>query len=318
MSSVKVEKLHTLTGHRDCVYTVESAGKENQFFSGGGDGMIVKWDLTNPAEGELIARLPNSVYAIHQLSATDLLVAGHNYEGIHLLDWKTKKEVASLKLTTAAIFDINHVERDLLIASGEGALIVVDADQLVIKRKLLVSDKSARVLAINPVAGDVAIGFSDHFIRIFSLGDYKLKYEYTAHQNSVFALSYTPDYKFLISSSRDARLKVWDVTSGYRQAGEVAAHLFAINHLVFSPSGEHFATASMDKSIKIWQTDELKLLKVIDKGRHAGHGTSVNKLLWTSFNNQLVSASDDRSISVWDIKFENPHLSGGQGLPKGV
>ncbi len=303
MKFVNVEKLHSLTGHRDCVYTLDSAGKENHFFSGGGDGMIVHWDLTNPEEGELIARLPNSVYAIHQLPDTDLLVAGHNYEGIHLLDWKTKKEVASLKLTTAAIFDINHVEKDLLIATGEGALIVVDSEQLVIKKKLQISEKSARVLAINPVAGEVAVGFSDYFIRVFSLDDYKLKYEFRAHQNSVFALSYTSDFKFLISGSRDARLKVWDVASGYQQAGDVAAHLFAINHLVFSPSGKHFATASMDKSIKIWKTDELKLLKVIDKGRHAGHGTSVNKLLWTSYNNQLVSASDDRTISVWDIKF---------------
>jgi len=319
MSSIKVEKLRTLTGHRDCVYTLDSLNQENQFFSGGGDGMIVKWDLTNPEEGELIARLPNSVYAIHQLKATDILIAGHNYEGIHLLDWKTKKEVASLKLTTAAIFDIDHVEKDLLIASGEGALIVVDMDQLVIKRKLQVSEKNARVLAINPITGEVAVGFSDYFIRIFSLEDYKLKYEYLAHQNSVFALSYTPDYKFLISGSRDARLKVWDVASGYQQAGEVAAHLFAINHLVFHPSGEYFATASMDKSIKIWNANQLKLLKVIDKGRHAGHGTSVNKLLWTSFNNQLVSASDDRTISVWDIQFENPSPQGdGLGLPIGT
>ncbi|HRG79495.1 MAG TPA: WD40 repeat domain-containing protein, partial [Cyclobacteriaceae bacterium] len=108
------------------------------------------------------------------------------------------------------------------------------------------------------------------------------------------------------------RLKVWDVKSGYKQAAEVAAHLFAINNLVFSPSGEYFATASMDKSIKIWKADELKLLKVIDKGRHAGHGTSVNKLLWTSFNDQLISASDDRTISVWDIKFENS-LPSSQG-----
>ena len=30
-----------------------------------------------------------------------------------------------------------------------------------------------------------------------------------------------------------------------------------------------------------------KLLKVIDKSRHAGHGTSVNKLLWTDYQDQL-------------------------------
>jgi WD40 repeat protein len=53
----------------------------------------------------------------------------------------------------------------------------------------------------------------------------------------------------------------------------------------------------------VWDTNEMKLLKVIDKARHTGHGTSVNKLLWTSFQNQLISASDDRTISVWDIQF---------------
>jgi WD40 repeat protein len=59
----------------------------------------------------------------------------------------------------------------------------------------------------------------------------------------------------------------------------------------------------MDKSIKVWDAQAFRLLKVIDKARHAGHGTSVNKLLWTNFDDQLLSASDDRSISVWQIIF---------------
>lgn len=300
-----VEKIHSLTGHRDCVYTVEASDSPAHFFSAGGDGMIVRWNLSAPEEGELIARLPNSVYAIHYLKEQDHLVAGHNYEGIHLLDWKEKKEITSLKLSSASIFDIQSFQNDLLVASGDGSLTVVDMGKWVVRKKILTSEKSARVISINPKAGEVAVGFSDYFIRIFSLEDYSLKYEFQAHQNSVFTLRYTPDYKFLISGSRDARLKVWDAAAGYTQAAEVVAHLFAINHMAFSPSGKHFATGSMDKSIKVWDSGELKLLKVIDRARHAGHGTSVNKLLWTSFNDQLVSASDDRTLSVWKLKFDS-------------
>jgi WD40 repeat protein len=59
----------------------------------------------------------------------------------------------------------------------------------------------------------------------------------------------------------------------------------------------------MDKSIKVWDAGELKLLKVIDRARHAGHGTSVNRVLWTGFRDQLASASDDRTISLWQIIF---------------
>jgi WD40 repeat protein len=305
MSLIHVEKIHSLTGHRDCVYTVEGSGQDEHFFSAGGDGMIVRWNLSSPEEGELIAKLPNSVYAIHYLKEHDQLVAGHNYEGIHLLDWKEKKEIASLKLTTASIFDIQSFQNDLLVASGDGSLTVVDNINWAVRKKILTSEKSARVIAINPKAGEVAIGFSDYFIRIFSLEDYSLKCEFKAHENSVFTLRYTPDNNFLISGSRDARLKVWDVSSGYKQVAEVVAHLFAINHMAFSPSGRHFVTGSMDKSIKVWDSKELKLLKVIDKARHAGHGTSVNKLLWTSFNDQLVSASDDRTLSVWRLKFDS-------------
>ncbi len=171
------------------------------------------------------------------------------------------------------------------------------------KKRISVSAKSARTLAINLAQGELAVGYSDCAIRIFELETFNLKQEWTGHQNSVFALAYSPDCKTLLSGSRDARLKAWNVGDNYRPAGEVVAHLYAINHIAFSPDGKHFVTCSLDKSIKVWRAGEMKLLKVIDKARHAGHGTSVNKLLWTSFDNQLVSASDDRTISIWDIFF---------------
>ena len=302
---IHVEKIHSLTGHRDCVYTVEASDHAAHIFSAGGDGMIVRWNISAPEEGELIAKLPNSVYAIHYLANEDHLIVGQNYEGIHVLDWKEKKEIATLKLSTSSIFDIQSVQRDVIVASGDGSVTIVDLEKWIIKKRLVPSKKSARVIAVNKLTGEMAVGFSDYFIRIFSLDDYSLKHEFQAHQNSVFTLRYTPDNKFLISGSRDARLKVWDVSSGYAQTAEVVAHLFAINHMAFSPTGKHFVTGSMDKSIKVWDTSELKLLKVIDKARYAGHGTSVNKLLWTSFNDQLVSASDDRTLSVWRLQVDS-------------
>jgi len=300
---VEVQKFQTLTGHRDCVYALQQGEQPQHFFSGAGDGMIVSWNLENPGEGELIAKLPNSVYAFHFLRKQNLLIAGHNYDGIHVLDWKAKKELTSLQLGKAAIFDIQSLENDLFIASGDGTVLVVDTQNWSIKKKITQSEKSARTIAINNIRGEFAVGYSDNYIRVFDLVDYKMKHEWQGHSNSVFGLAYSPDSKILLSVSRDARLKAWDVEASYIQAAEVVAHLYAINHLAFSPNGKHFVTCSLDKSIKVWDFDNLALLKVIDKARHAGHGTSVNKLLWTSFNNQMISASDDRTISVWNIIF---------------
>lgn len=300
---VQAAKKHLFTGHRDCVYTLQSGGEPHLFFSGGGDGFIARWNLETGGDGELIGQLPHSVYALHYLPEKKLLVAGQNYSGIHLIDDHNKKEVASLQLTTAAIFDIQSFQNDLIAGTGDGALTIIDLDRWAIKKKIAVTEKSVRTVAVNPALGEMAVGFSDHCIRIFDLDQYQVKKEIKAHANSVFTLSYSPDNHLLFSGSRDARIKTWDVQAGYSLSQEVVAHTYAINHIVFSPSGKNFATGSLDKTIKIWEADNLKLLKVLDKSRHGGHSASVNKMLWTAYNQQLVSASDDRTISAWDLLF---------------
>ena len=308
MSNLQVAKIHTLTGHRDCVYTLVASAEDAIFFSGSGDGLAVMWNLSDPGTGAVIAQLPNSIYAMHYHPLSDTLVIGHNYDGIHILDWQNKKELGSLQLTKAAIFDIQSSADDLFIATGEGTLLKVNAGALRTVRQVHASTKSARAISINEELGELAVGYSDHFIRVFDLESLSLKHEFKAHSNSVFTLHYTPDRKFLMSGSRDAKLKMWDATSNYEQAAEVVAHMFAINNLAFSRDNKHFVTCSMDKSIKVWDARELKLLKVIDRSRHAGHATSVNKVLWTNYHGQLLSASDDRTISVWNINFEKQHV----------
>lgn len=129
-----------------------------------------------------------------------------------------------------------------------------------------------------------------------------LIYTINAHQNSIFTISFSPDGRYLLSGGRDARLNIWDCENQFQLFESIAAHMYAINNIQFSGSGRYFATCSMDKTIKIWDGQEFKLLKVIDRARHAGHATSVNKLLWKQ-ENTIISASDDKSISVWNINF---------------
>src|SRR5690606_39877538 len=60
--AIKVTKLHSFTGHRDAVYTLQGTDQPNLFCTGAGDGMVVLWDLEKPDEGYPVARLPNSIY----------------------------------------------------------------------------------------------------------------------------------------------------------------------------------------------------------------------------------------------------------------
>jgi len=305
MSKILVKKLHTLTGHNDCIYALKEGADPRYFYTGAGDGMVVEWDLDHPKDGVLLARLPHSVYALEVDPKRNFLIVGHNYEGIHVIDLEEKVESWSLKLSSAAIFDLKIFGDELFVATGDGVLIVVDMQMRAVKRQVKLSSKSIRVLAIAPEKKHLAIGFSDHSIQVLDLAaDAVPITRLESHSNSVFALGYSPDEKILVSGARDACLKFWN-TDHYLLEENVVAHLYAINYLSFREDGKFLVTCSMDKSLKIWEMTSRNLVKVIDKARNAGHGTSINKVFWSTYSGVIVSVSDDRTIAIWQIEPQN-------------
>ena len=305
MSKILVKKLHTLTGHNDCIYALKEGADPRYFYTGAGDGMVVEWDLDHPKDGFLLARLPHSVYALEVDPKRNFLIVGHNYEGIHVIDLEEKVESWSLKLSSAAIFDLKIFGDELFVATGDGVLIVVDMQMRAVKRQVKLSSKSIRVLAIAPEKKHLALGFSDHSVQVLDLAaDAVSIARLESHSNSVFALGYSPDEKILVSGARDACLKFWN-TDHYLLEENVVAHLYAINYLSFREDGKFLVTCSMDKSLKIWEMTSRNLVKVIDKARNAGHGTSINKVFWSTYSGVIVSVSDDRSIVIWQIESQN-------------
>lgn len=302
---IDVNKIGTFTGHRDCLYTIEPAGKANHFFTSGGDGMVVEWSLEQPDQGKLVAKVENTVYALCFLADRNQLVVGENTAGIHLIDVASQQEIHSAKLTDVSVFDIQQRNGKLFIALGDGEVAILEDQQLTTLHRIKASTASARCIAIHPNKPEFVVGYSDHSFRVFHSETFKLLYEEQGHTNSIFTLNYTPDGKFLLSGSRDAHLKIWNAATGYELYEDIVAHMFTINHIAFRADGRYFATCSKDKAVKVWDAHQFKLLKVIDKARHAGHGTSVNKLHWTD-EHTVVSVSDDRSISVWGLDFHLP------------
>jgi WD40 repeat protein len=285
----QVQKLHTLTGHKDSIYALTNTPNPYSFYSGASDGYVVEWELKHLKEdfssdnqevtGKVIAKLPNSCYALHYVEQEKCLVIGD-------------------------IFAIQSVGNILWVAVGSGTVFLVDITQKKIVQQLQYSQQSARCIAKHQFLPIVAVGYSDNAIRIFDASNGNLLHTISAHQNSVFSVAFAPlaENPYLLSGSRDAHLKSWAVSLDYQQQQAIVAHLFTINDIQFSPSGKHFITCSKDKSIKYWDSATLRLLKVIDRGRYAGHGTSINKLLWLD-EEIFISCSDDNTIGVWKVSF---------------
>jgi WD40 repeat protein len=185
--------------------------------------------------------------------------------------------------------------------TGDGILTKIRIPELIVVNRWQLGTKSIRSIKFSEKNNFFAIGSSDTTIRIWDIDKQAQTKVWEAHQNSVFSLKFSPDGMFLASVGRDANLKLWNIAEDFRVEKAVPAHNYGIHDVNFHPTEPYLATASMDKSVKIWHWPSLKLLKVLDKARHAGHGTSVNAVYWSLYKNQLITAGDDRKISVWQL-----------------
>lgn len=300
MGKIEVKKLHTFLGHNESIYTLERID-DHRFISAGADGMIVMWDLRSPDEGEVIVKIEGSIYAVAYDEEDGFLYAGQNNEGVHKIDLKSKKEAASIQLGDHQIFGLKIIDDKVWVGLQNGEIVVLSKDLTIEKR---IKYANNRVRGFDVYENQVAVACSDNVTRIIDAQTMEVKNELRGHKNSVFAAKYHPSGKYVISTGRDAHIKVWDSQADFVIRESIAAHLYTVNDVIFRGDGRYFVTASMDKAIKLWDAHNFRLLKVLDKHRHAGHGNSVNKLLWMNYHDLLVTCSDDRSISVWEIKFE--------------
>lgn len=301
MSKLTAHKAFTFTGHKDCIYGLGQGFAPGTFFTGGAEGWIVEWDAASKGDGNLLVQVGVPVYSFLLLRDQKQLLCGTRAGNLHLVDLEHKKEIRNIEAHGAGIFDIQQHGHYILTAGGEGTVKVWDKTTLLLVHEIKASDKSARVIAIEPEKPQIAVGYSDNAIRIFNTGGFELAQEIQAHDNSVFALAYSQNGRYLLSGGRDAVLKVWDAENEYAPVQTINAHWYHINAIQYNPEGTLFATASMDKTVKIWDAATFELLKVLDKEKNEGHTSSVNKILWID-NKHLISCGDDRAAILWQIE----------------
>ncbi len=289
-----------MTGHRSAVYGLAPGDAPALFFSAGGEGWVVRWDLSEPDKGVLTAQVEGNLFSICSVPGRPWLVAGNMYGGLHWIDWEKKKDFKNVLAHQKGVFDLQMVGPYLFSLGGDGTLCRWSATEARLLETLDLSHKSLRALAASPDGQTLAIGSSDGNIYLLEADSLVLRSTIPgAHQPSVFTVAFSPDGQWLLSGGRDAQLRAWDPRTG-EKAGEIAAHWFTLNHLLFSPDGRWLATASRDKTVKLWNADNYDLVKVLDS-RYLGHRNSVNRLYWTPDSRTLVSASDDRTLGVWPI-----------------
>lgn len=291
------------SAHAGPVYAL--AGSENNqfFFSGSGDGTIIKWTINSLDKPVATARIDGQIFSMLYLGDKQHLIVGTMSGNIHVIDLNLKKEIHCITFHEESIFDLKRCDNNIFAASKDGSISIWSTTDYSLDRVVTISTSSLRMIDFNDSEQHAAIASSDNNIYILDLLTYKITSVLTGPSNSVFSVAFDNLHHKLLAGSRDAMLYQYELDTMNSQ--KVNAHLYTINHIQFLGNSECFATASRDKTIRLWNSDTLGLLKVIDKEKYNGHVNSVNRLLWLPSSNYLVSGGDDRTVIVWEIEMVN-------------
>ncbi len=290
----KVELEHTLPAHKDCIYACAPIDS-TQFYTAGGDGYLLKWDLQNTNQAYALAKVDSSIYAIVRTENNTVLIATNSGE-VHIIDEISKEVLASSQLLNG-VFSVVETKSYFIAGTANGYIYQLNKNDLSINLETKISTGHIRKI-IKSYEGFLAGTSANEIIELNA--DLSINRAIkNAHNDSVFSLFKHPK-GFLLSGGKDAILKKWNWDMNESEI-EVPAHLFAINDLIFYPEYDRIISASRDKSIKIWDTQTLLLEKVIDRTKHNGASShSVNRLCMLD-NESLVAVGDDKIVRVYRI-----------------
>lgn len=114
------------------------------------------------------------------------------------------------------------------------------------------------------------------------------------HDASVTHISFSPDAHWVLTSSDDHTVRVWDALTGAPRF-EPLRHDQAVLHAAFNRDGSRIVTGSADKTAAIW--DALTGRRIVTL---AGHEKPVRDAGFSPDGARVVTASADGTARLWD------------------
>ncbi|MDQ2957242.1 MAG: WD40 repeat domain-containing protein [Actinomycetota bacterium] len=115
------------------------------------------------------------------------------------------------------------------------------------------------------------------------------------HDHLANQCSFSPDGKWLVTSSSDYSARLWSIPD-LRLRAVLDAHEDDVEMSVFHPSGEFIATASRDHQVRVFDFNGAVVASF------AGHSADVISVEWSADGTELISSSDDGTIKRWSLK----------------
>lgn len=209
-------ELKVLKNHTSHVFCMVYSIKTNCFYSVGGDGYLI----------------------IYNLDTFEIVNA---------------KKLSNEKIRH---IDFNYETNEIAIAAADCAIRIFDLQTLLEKKNFIGHELSCNVTRFSPCGELLLTGGRDGFLNIWNVNGYKKTTSIAAHTWAIYDIAYSPDCKLFATASRDKTIKIWNsknykLLTTINKA-DYNGHAFSVNKLIWSSYKNYLISASDDSSIMVW------------------------------------------------------------------
>lgn len=290
-------QLGSISGHTDCILSLDFNPHNNTILSGSADGTMRLWDADTGSElhtfMSLIGDIDSVLFSRNGNTAACLITLG---------EFDTRPDNRS---SVIAIFDVaTGTERHRINAynapfpSTFGYKPVFHPTE----HSLPISS-----LAMSPVDKLIATCSRDKTIRLWNVETGTHQRVLTKEAGYSNNLTFSPDGKIL-AGIRAGNITFWDVHSGKQRNTIANVHDHAdFSCIAFSPSGKVIASGSKNNTVRLWDVNTGRLLHTFLEfnGRNYS-GSYTTTLTFSSDGSTLASASNDGTILLWETSVGQP------------
>ena len=149
----------------------------------------------------------------------------------------------------------------------------------------------------------VIAGTDDMQLRVYNYNTMEKVKEWEAHTDYIRFLEVHPNRPFVLSSSDDMTIKLWDWDKDFELAQVFEGHVHYVMMVRFNPRDTNtFASGSLDRTIKVWGLTAGTAHFTLEGA--GSHEKGVNCIDYYPGGDKpyLLSGADDRTVKIWDYQ----------------
>jgi WD40 repeat protein len=286
------EKYNGLQGHEGAVRSLAFLPGTNTFFSSGGDGKILRWDLNSNTKSYRTLIDNNFINRSLAISPNGRwLACGTTTSGIQLFNLNTPNSTPTILQghkgwVEALIFTPDN--KGLFSASTDKSVIYWDLITGAKTEFLSMENTKVKCMVVAPAGHFMYGGTDDGQLIRWNLDTKEATVIFKSDNNSIYAVSINSNGSRIAFVDKNGALRLVDTrTNGILKV--VPAHSARSLDVKFSPDDRQIATSSMDKTVKIWDANNLANKPVVI----TKHDAWVLSIAFSPDGKYLVSSSEN-------------------------